>query len=454
MQNTLDQQDEKGAENGPDSVSEAVQTGAQSGSQENPSLYRWYALFILTIVYVLNFVDRQILVVLQEPIKADMNLSDTQLGLLTGFLFAIFYVTLGLPIARIADKGNRRNVIVWSVGVWSAMTALSGLVMNYGQLVLARIGVGVGEAGGSPPAHSMISDYFPPGLRSVALSIFSSGIYIGIMIGFLIGGYISQHYGWRVAFFAAGVPGLLVAVLVRFTVKEPLRGRYDAKPSGDDMPGIWQAFVIFWKLKTFRYLSLGCALLSFSSYGVNNWMPSFIIRGHALSISETGVLFALLIGGCGCLGAILGGVLSDKLGVKDKRWYLWLPGLVNLSAVPFMITSFMSEDLTTSMLFFIWPSIAVAMFLGPGIATCHSLVEPRMRALISAVIFFIVNLLGLGFGPVFTGVISDLLTAQYGAVDALRYALSSTALIGSTAVIFFLLAARHIRQEVQPENRD
>ena len=422
-------------------------------NNNNNSLYRWYALFILTIVYVLNFVDRQILVVLQEPIKAEMNLSDTQLGLLTGFLFAIFYVTLGIPIARIADKGNRRNVITWSVAIWSAMTALSGLVTNYWQLVLARIGVGVGEAGGSPPAHSMISDYFPPGLRSVALSIFSSGIYIGIMIGFLVGGYVSQHYGWRVAFFAAGIPGLAVALLVRFTVKEPVRGLFDNKPADDNVPGIWEAAKIFWKLKTFRYLSLACALLSFSNYGVNNWMPSFIIRSHQLSISETGVLFALLIGACGCFGAILGGVLSDKLGTRDKRWYVWLPGLMSLSGAPFLIACFFSTDLTSSMLFFIWPSIASAMFLGPGIATCHALVEPRLRALISAVIFFIVNLLGLGLGPVFTGIISDLLRETYGTVGALQYALTATTLVGSSAIIFFLLAARSIRDEMLTDDQ-
>ncbi|MGI9274001.1 MAG: spinster family MFS transporter [Endozoicomonas sp.] len=416
---------------------------------KNRTLYRWYALFMLTVVYILNFVDRQILVVLQEPIKADMNLSDTQLGLLTGFLFAIFYVTLGIPIARLADRGNRRNVIVWSIGLWSAMTALSGLVTSYWQLVLARIGVGVGEAGGSPPAHSMITDYFPPGLRSVALSIFSSGIYLGIMIGFLAGGYLSQNYGWRVAFFAAGAPGLLVALLVRLTVKEPPRGQYDSQKDSGSIPGILEATRIFWKLKTFRYLSLGCALLSFSNYGVNNWMPSFIIRSYELSISETGVLFALLIGGCGCFGAVMGGIISDRLGARDQRWYMWLPGLMGLSAVPFLIGCFMSDDLTTSMLLFIWPSIATAVFLGPGIATCHALVEPRLRALISAVVFFIVNLVGLGLGPVFTGLLSDLLSPIHGPVEGLRYALSSTALVGSTAVVFFLLAARTIRSEMR-----
>ena len=198
---------------------------------EFSNMYRNYVLAMLTLVYVFNFVDRQLLVILQESIKNELHLSDTQLGLLSGFTFAIFYVTLGIPIARFADKGSRRNVVAMSLGLWSLMTAFSGLARNFVQLLLARIGVGVGEAGGSPPAHAMISDYFPPEKRSTALSIYSTGIYIGVLIGFLMGGYLNQRLGWRTAFFVLGIPGIIFCFLFYTTVKEPRRGATDASAS-------------------------------------------------------------------------------------------------------------------------------------------------------------------------------------------------------------------------------
>src|SRR6478609_6470502 len=196
-------------------------------SNDVSTLYRNYVLLMLTLVYVFNFIDRQLLVILQEAIKKELLLSDTQLGLLSGFTFAIFYVTVGIPIARFADKGNRRNIVAISLGLWSLMTTFSGLAKNFIQLLLARVGVGVGEAGGSPPAHAMISDYFPPEKRSTALSIYSAGIYFGILIGFLMGGYLNQHLGWRTAFFIVGVPGIIFSLLFYATVKEPRRGATD-----------------------------------------------------------------------------------------------------------------------------------------------------------------------------------------------------------------------------------
>src|SRR6187455_2437068 len=199
--------------------------------KEISNRYRNFVLMMLTLVYVFNFVDRQLIVILQESIKKDRNLSDTQLGLLSGFTFAIFYVTLGIPIARLADRTNRKNTVAISLSLWSAMTAFSGLARNFIQLLLARIGVGVGEAGGSPPAHAMISDYFPPEKRSTALSIYSTGIYFGILTGFLLGGYLNQHLGWRTAFFALGIPGVFFSVLFYVTVREPHKGATDVNES-------------------------------------------------------------------------------------------------------------------------------------------------------------------------------------------------------------------------------
>lgn len=205
-----------------------MQNKETTNHDEVSNLYRNYVLAMLTMVYVFNFIDRQLLVILQESIKKELHLSDTQLGLLSGFTFAIFYVTMGIPIARFADKGNRRNIVAISLGLWSVMTAFSGMARNFIQLLLARIGVGVGEAGGSPPAHAMISDYFPPKKRATALSVYSTGIYIGILVGFLMGGYLNQHLGWRTAFFVLGIPGIFFSLLFYITVKEPRRGATDA----------------------------------------------------------------------------------------------------------------------------------------------------------------------------------------------------------------------------------
>jgi MFS family permease len=244
--------------------------------------YRNYVLAMLTFVYVLNFVDRQLLVILQESIKKELHLSDTQLGLLSGFTFAIFYVTLGIPIARIADKRNRRNTVAASLGLWSIMTACSGGARNFIQLLLARIGVGVGEAGGSPPAHAMISDYFPPEKRSTALSIYSTGIYFGILIGFLMGGYLNQHLGWRTAFFAVGTPGVVFALLFYASVKEPPKGATDSAAASDPAattyipPSLGEVIKLLYSQKTFVWLALASGLHVFCIYGLLNWAPSFL----------------------------------------------------------------------------------------------------------------------------------------------------------------------------------
>lgn len=224
-------------------------------NQHEKSSYKWYVLTILTIVYVFNFIDRQILVILQEPIKAELGLTDTQLGLLTGLAFAALYVILGIPIARFADISNRKNIIAVSMVVWSGMTAISGMATNFVQLMLARIGVGIGEAGCSPPAHSIISDYFPPKKRATALSIYSTGIYIGIIIGYIVGGMIAKAYGWRMAFYAIGLPGILFAVFVYFAIKEPVKGRLDPQNVIDENPSLIEVIQTLLAKKTFVFVA-------------------------------------------------------------------------------------------------------------------------------------------------------------------------------------------------------
>jgi predicted MFS family arabinose efflux permease len=331
---------------------------------EYSTAYKRFALVMLTIVYAFNFIDRQILVILQEPIKADMGLSDAQLGLLTGFSFALVYVTAGIPIAYWADRGNRRNIVSMALAVWSGMTALSGFVQNYAQLLLARVGVGIGEAGGSPPAHSMISDYFQPERRGTALSFYSMGIYIGILIGFALGGVIAQNFGWRTAFLVVGIPGVLFAVVLRITVKEPRRGRWDNLDGDAKRPTVRETLTLLRQRPSFWYIAIGCALTSYVSYGNGNFFPSFLIRSHGLSLAQVGIILALVAGIAGAIGTFLGGYLSDRLGVNDKRWYLWVPlvGLI-VGIVPYFYV--LLSDHTVSVLgMLVFVNIATTLYLG------------------------------------------------------------------------------------------
>lgn len=408
------------------------------------NLYRNYVLYMLMIVYAFNFIDRQILTILQEPIKAELGLSDTQLGLMTGLAFALFYVVMGLPIARWADRGNRRNIMAGSLAVWSLMTALSGFAQNYFQLLLARIGVGIGEAGGSPPAHAMLSDYFPPEKRATAISIYSAGLYLGLMIGFLLGGWMADTLGWRIAFFVVGLPGVLLAVIIRATIKEPKRGAYD---SGTAAPVPLKAVMAHFNAsKAMKLTALGCGLASFVGYSNLNFIPSLMIRVYGMSLTEVGIYLSLAIGLGGGLGTYASGFLADKLGKKDPRWRLWITSFNYAIIYPLGFYVLMSEHMMSIWylgLFFFLGS----MYLGPSIAVCHSLSKPAMRALVSAILFFVLNLIGLGLGPLVTGMLSDMFAAQYGA-QSIQQALLWVHGVGNLCVItVFFFAGRALGDE-------
>ncbi len=408
----------------------------------------YYALGVLTVVYSFNFIDRQLLAILQESIKADLDLSDGQLGLLTGFAFAVFYVTAGIPIARWADHSNRRNIVALALFTWSFMTAISGFVQNYVQLLLARIGVGVGEAGGSPPSHSIISDIFPPEKRASALGFYSTGVNWGILFGFLFGGWLNEFFGWRVAFLVVGIPGILLAALVRFTIAEPPRGAMEERQAEAKPPPTKDILKLLWSRMTFRHLALGAALNAFAGYSISSWTASFFIRSHGMSTGELGTWLALIIGLLGAIGVFFGGYIADKLAPRDRRWYAWLPALVGVIALPFATAVYLVDNPYLALAFAAVPGLLHNVYLGNTLAVTHGLVGLRMRAMSSAILFFILNIIGLGAGPWMVGMLSDYLTPTEG-TEALRFAmLYLIPIVLAWSTVHFYLAARTLPEDL------
>ena len=410
---------------------------------------RNYTLGILTLVYTFNFIDRQLLSILQEAIKTELLLTDAQLGLLTGFAFAMFYVTAGVPIARLADRSNRRNIVAASVGLWSFMTAISGFVQNYAQLLLARIGVGIGEAGGSPPSHSIVSDIFPKEQRASALSFYSTGVNLGIMFGFLFGGWLNEFFGWRVAFLVIGVPGIILAGIVFATVPEPIRGLLENKKASDAQVPFSEVVAGLWQRKTFRHMAFACGLNAFAGYGTVNWAASFFIRSHGMTTGELGTWLALSTGLVGAIGIFAGGFLGDKLGARDTRWYLWVPGLSTLLVVPGMLVVFLTSNTYLALVCMFVPGFLQNIYLGNSIATTHNLVGLRWRSTSSAILFLTLNIIGLGLGPFAVGLLSDMFDPSLG-IESLRYAMLAvlpTACIWSS--IHFYLASRTLNADLE-----
>jgi len=411
---------------------------------------RNYALGVLVVVYTFNFIDRQILSILLEPIKLELGLSDTALGLLTGFAFALFYATLGIPIARYADKNNRRNLIALALAIWSGMTALSGLAQNFWQLLAARIGVGVGEAGCSPPAHSMIADYFPAENRATALGIYSLGIPVGILFGFLAGGWLNEFFGWRVAFFVVGIPGLILAVLVRFTLAEPTRGMAEGRIDSGEQPGVMETFRFMWRKKSFRHLAFGGALTAFVGYGLVTWVPSFLVRSHGMETGEIGTWLGLILGIPGGIGIAAGGWMADKLGSRDTRWYLWVVSVALLIGAPFAFGVYLSDSTLAALLFLIVPVALGNFYQATTFSQTQGLATLRMRAVAAAVLLFIINIIGLGAGPQAVGIVSDLLSKSYGQ-DSLRYSLLIFSFFNIWSAYHFYVAGKYLGNDLETD---
>ena len=414
--------------------------------------YRRYALGLLLAVYVFNFVDRQILTILAEAIRIDLGLSDTALGFLGGIAFALFYTVAGIPIARWADRGTRRSIIALGLFVWSAMTAVTGLARSFTQLALARVGVGLGEAACSPPAHSLLSDYFPPERRGTAFSIYALGIPIGSAIGTFAGGWIKELFDWRTAFFVVGIPGVLLALVVRLTLREPPRGL--SEPTQVVQPGEPLGVVLRFmlKLRSFRHMSLAAALHAFYGYGAAFFIPVFMIRVHGFSEGELSTYLALISLFAGGAGTFLGGWLGDRLAPRDQRWYLWVPATATAIGIPFAACFYLWPDRYVALAFAVPATLLGTMYLGPTFAMAQGLAAPHMRALVSAMLLFIINLVGLGLGPQVVGLLSDLLKPDLG-VESVRYALLWVVLIGAAwSTVHYLLAARTLRADLEQKN--
>jgi predicted MFS family arabinose efflux permease len=409
-------------------------------------------LWILLAVYVFNFIDRQIVNILAQPIAEDLNLSDTQIGLMTGLAFALFYTVLGIPIARLADRPttSRPRLIATALALWSAMTAVCGLAQNFWQLLLARIGVGVGEAGCTPPAHSLISDMVPPEKRASALAFYSLGIPIGTLLGMVIGGTLADRLGWREAFVVVGLPGVILALIVWFVLKDPRRtdaaAALRAKNPVVALP-LGQAVSEVMRSRAYVLLLFAGSAAAFLSYGKTTWTTIFFQRTHDLTPGQVGLWFGLIGGIGGMLGTWLGGYLADRFGARNRRHVLTAPAVGMTLSIPLAIAAYHAPSWPLALLLLFLPQVFNSLYYGPCYSAAQGLVPMRARAIAAASLLFFQNLIGLGLGPLFFGMLSDWLQPVYGA-DSVRYVLYGAAVLGLVPAFFFWRCSLHLDAEL------
>jgi MFS family permease len=444
----------------------AVQKSPGARAESSPA-YRVWVLFILVVVYTFNFIDRQIVGILAVPIKQELALTDTQLSLMGGLAFALFYTFLGIPIALLADRKSRVWIMTIALTLWSAMTAACGFAQNFAQLFAARLGVGVGEAGGVAPAYSLIADYFPPAARARALSVYSFGIPIGSALGILLGGILASILDWRAAFIIVGLAGLAIVPLFRLTMREPVRGAYDGPNAATAPAKIADVAKTLMRKPSFWGLSLGAASSSMMGYGLIFWLPSFFVRSFggelpgffawmpaALLPANPGpVLYAsyfygtiLLLGGVA--GIWFGGVLADRYGPGRKAAYALVPAAAFLATLPFFVVGVLASSLWVAFFAFLVVQALSLVWLGPIISAFQHLVTPNMRATASAIFLFINNLIGIGLGNLLIGRISDALGAQFGD-ESLRYAILVGTVFYLIAATLFFITAPRLKQDWQ-----
>ncbi|MCJ9430140.1 spinster family MFS transporter [Kordiimonas marina] len=433
--------------------SKSTESGSVTDSQKQTGgNSRTVVLIMLVLVYTFNFIDRQIIGILAVPIKADLHLTDTQLGLMGGLAFALFYTSLGIPIAWLADRKSRTWIMTGALVVWSAMTAACGLVTNFTQLFLARLGVGVGEAGGVAPAYSLIADYFPQEQRARALSAYSFGIPIGSAIGIVFGGVVATLIDWRTAFIAVGLMGILIAPLFRLIVKEPKRGQYDGKLATTEAASILDVLKVLSKKPAFWLLAVGASCSSMMGYGLFFWLPSFFVRTYHLTLLHASLTFGAILLVGGLVGIWMGGWLADRSARAGKKTgYALIPATAFVLTVPFFLGGILAPSYAMAMTVLLVPVALGLMWLGPVLSAVQHLVAPNMRSTASAIFLFINNLIGIGAGTALLGMLSDGLRAQFGD-DALRYSiLAGTSFYIAAAVLFWLASKTLDRDWVRGE---
>jgi MFS family permease len=448
--------DSNSGKSGWSSRGESMADAAREGEleQKPSSGYRTYVMILLFIVYAFNFLDRQIISILGEPIKNEFDLSDAQLGALGGFAFALLYSTLGVPIAWLADRWSRTWIMTIALTMWSGFTAISGFAQNYMHLFLARMGVGIGEAGGVAPAYSIIADYFPQEQRGRALAFYSLGIPVGSAFGVVAGaliasGTVFEGLNWRSAFVIVGLAGVLLAPIFRLTVKEPKRGAHDNQSTEEaaaDTPSLPSVLKFLTKKPSFWYLVFGASASSMMGYGIFFWIPSFLARSFGLGLVDRGWLFGAVLFFGGTLGILLGGFLGDRLGKSNKAAYAKVPAYAFLATFPFYVGAVLSPNVPLAIALFMIPTALGLMWLGPVLSAFQHLVRPSMRATASSIFLLINNLLGIGVGVYVLGQLSTMLEPMFGS-ESLRYSILIGSLLYIVAAGFFFLASRHLEKD-------
>lgn len=399
-------------------------------------------LALLLLVYALNFVDRQILSIVAEPVRKALQLNDSQMGLLGGLAFALLYSTLALPMARLADRTSRTRVIAGSLALWSGFTALCGLATGFWSLFLYRLGVGVGEAGGVAPSYALVADLYPPEKRARALAVYSLGIPLGAGGGAMLGGWIAQVHGWRMAFVVLGVAGLLLAPLFMMTVREPAR-----PPSSPSPPGFLEVLRLLAGRPGFWLLALASGLASMVGYGLLFWFPAFLARSHGMTTGDIGLFFGWLLIIPGSIGLIAGGWLADRLGVRRARHYADVPALAFLVAAPLYAAAVLAPNPFAAFLLLVAPQALTLMWFGPVLAAVQAMVAPRARATASAIFLLINNLVGLGLGSTLIGFLSTAMATRYGE-QSLRYAILAMLGFYLLSATLLLLAAPRLKHDL------
>lgn len=416
---------------------------------------RW-SLAILLIVYIFNFIDRQIIGMLAIPIKADLGLTDTELGMMGGVAFALFYTSVGIPVAWLADRKSRVNIIAVSIGLWSAFTASCGAAQNFWHLFLARMGVGLGEAGGVAPSYALIADLFPLRLRGRALAIFALGIPLGSALGIFFGGWLASYVSWRSAFIIVGLAGLVMVPIVKFGIREPPRGEREGHAANVlyRSPSLREALAILVRIRSFWLISLAAASASGVGHGLIFWLPAFFVRSYGLELVEISWFYGSIFLVGGSVGVWSGGWLADRFAVKDASHFALIPAVCLFVSAPVYVAAMFAPNLIAGWLFFVVAQALSLVWASPAMAAVQHVVAVNMRATASSGFLFINNLVGISIGTFFLGWLSDVLRGSLGD-DALRYSMVCSLSFSVLAAVLFYQAAKLLRshQPVGSPNR-